>query len=74
LSELKNASKDILDDFECIGALVRHNYFESAEDMISTQFNKDGASARDLNEAQSIVQTAIEYVRVHQNNVMRAFD
>jgi len=53
---------------------VRHNYFESAEYMINAQFGKDGASARDLNEAQSIVQTAIEHVRVHQNNVMRAFD
>jgi len=51
LSELKSSSSEIMDDFECIGSLVKANFFESAEYMIQAQFGKGAGSARNLNEA-----------------------
>lgn len=51
LSELKGSSSEMTNDFECIGLLVKANFFESAEYMIQAQFSKGAGSAKDLNEA-----------------------
>lgn len=72
--EGKEASDDVhLKEYfdDCLDLLVRRNYFESVKYLLRHEFGNgstfDKDSGKELSKAQSVVQSAMQYVRSQQD-------
>lgn len=75
----ENEKKNLGEYFEdCLDSMVRSNMFSSVKFLIETQF-ADGSkfdkdSGKQLSRAQSVVQSAIQYVKSQQDQIMQVFE
>ena len=57
----------IVSNLDCLDQFVRANFFSTAKLMLEEQFGKidshDANTAKELSKAQSVVQSAIQYVK-----------
>ena len=63
---------------ECLDSLVRSNFFESVKYLVEFKFGDgssfDKNSGKELSKAQSVVQSAMQYVRSQQDQILEVFE